>query len=48
MTNNKKKQKLKEFIELLKSDKKKLNEFIKRVDNNTSLWYNIIIKNNDK
>lgn len=35
MTNNKQKQKLKEFIELLKSDKKKLNEFIKRVDNNS-------------
>lgn len=33
MTKNKQKQKLKEFIELLKSNDKKLEEFIKKVDN---------------
>lgn len=33
MKKNKQKQKLKEFIELLKSNDKKLEEFIKKVDN---------------
>lgn len=33
MTKNKQKQKLKEFIGLLKSNDKKLEEFIKKVDN---------------
>lgn len=33
MTKNKQKLKLKKFIELLKSNDKKLEEFIKKVDN---------------